>query len=190
MVGAVGEQPQHQPVLRRVVSELDRAQWLAQSRATTSPPIWPCRTAAVRHPADCDRPPYTDGRAGISDHNYVTKVFGDGTFNTDVGPNFRGMCSRYPVAFWANPVAPATPPAPAPAPAPKPIPRPCRHQHRRRFPPRRPAPNWVAGLPRRPTLPGPGLHPRRDGDTRHAWSSHRSRQSIRLPATVRRQREG
>ena len=61
---------------------------------------------------------YSADRAGIADHQYVTKVLGDGT-HTDVGPNFPVDYFRERVAFWAS-GAPATPPV---TPGPTPIPR-------------------------------------------------------------------
>lgn len=65
-----------------------RAEWLKQSRAVD--------VAAYLAVQDCKKygipftviaPPYTQGRAGITDHAYVTKVLRDGT-HSDVGPNF------------------------------------------------------------------------------------------------------
>jgi N-acetyl-anhydromuramyl-L-alanine amidase AmpD len=55
-------------------------------------------------------PPYRGGRAGISDHAYVTKVLGDGT-HTDVGPNFPWDIFAAAVNKYANPTS-----APQPAP--------------------------------------------------------------------------
>lgn len=63
-------------------------------------------------------PPYTSGRAGITDHNYVTQVLKDGT-HTDVGPSFPWDIFTQSVNRYAG-IKPA-PPAPTPAP-PKPTP--------------------------------------------------------------------
>lgn len=77
-----------------------REQWLQQSRAI--------EVAAYLAVQDCKKygiplaviaPPYSVGRAGISDHNYVTKVLRDGT-HTDVGPGFpwdvfKGFVDKY-----------------------------------------------------------------------------------------------
>jgi N-acetyl-anhydromuramyl-L-alanine amidase AmpD len=101
-----------------------RTQWLAQSRAIDVAAylaVQDCRKYGI--PLTVIAPPYTAGRAGISDHNYVTKVLGDGT-HTDVGPHFPWDVFAARVAFWANPAAPAPAPKPAPAPAPTPIPAP------------------------------------------------------------------
>ena len=55
---------------------LDAAAWLA---------VQDCKKYNI--PFAVIAPPYTNGRAGISDHAYVTKVLKDGT-HSDVGPNF------------------------------------------------------------------------------------------------------
>lgn len=57
-------------------------------------------------------PPYTAGKPGISDHMWVTKVFGWGT-HTDVGPNFPWDVFAASVAkYAATPSTPVvTPPA-------------------------------------------------------------------------------
>lgn len=52
-------------------------------------------------------PPYQNGRAGISDHNYVTQVLHDGT-HTDVGPNFPWDMFANAVAKHAGTTAPPT----------------------------------------------------------------------------------
>ena len=80
---------------------IDAAAWLA---------VQDCRKYGI--PTTVIAPPYTAGRAGISDHAYVTKVLKDGS-HSDVGPNF-------PWAYFASKVAeyagkPVTPPV-----APKP----------------------------------------------------------------------
>lgn len=80
---------------------LDAAAWLA---------VQDCKKYGI--PFTVIPPPYTTGRAGISDHNYVTKVLGIGT-HSDVGPNF-------PWAYFAKKVAeysgqkPVEPPKPEP----------------------------------------------------------------------------
>lgn len=102
------------PVMVCDVVDTDRASWsvlsannrsinlcFAGSRASWSRQQWLNNGAAIDTAAflavqDCRKynipikvlaPPYTNGRAGISDHNYVTQVLKDGT-HTDVGPNF------------------------------------------------------------------------------------------------------
>ena len=85
---------------------LDAAAWLA---------VQDCKKYGI--PTTVIAPPYTAGRAGISDHAYVTKVLRDGT-HSDVGPNFpwayfAGKVAEYsgtvkPVA--PTPVPPVTPP--------------------------------------------------------------------------------
>jgi len=57
-------------------------------------------------PVEVIAPPYTSGRAGITDHNYVTKVLGDGT-HTDVGPNFPWDVFAASVAKYSGGTAPA-----------------------------------------------------------------------------------
>jgi len=91
-----------------------REQWLQQSRAI--------EVAAYLAVQDCKKygipltviaPPYNAGRAGISDHNYVTKVLKDGT-HTDVGPNFPWDVFKGFVDKWSGVQAPpSTPPASA-----------------------------------------------------------------------------
>ena len=94
-----------------------RAQWLTQSRAIDVAAylaVQDCRKYGI--PLTVIAPPYTAGRAGITDHAYVTKVLGDGT-HTDVGPNFPWDVFAARIAYWANPT-PAPTPAPTPTPAP------------------------------------------------------------------------
>lgn len=59
-------------------------------------------------------PPYTAGRAGITDHAYVTKVLKDGT-HTDVGPNFPWDVFAASIAKYVG-TAPAPKPPTTPAP--------------------------------------------------------------------------
>lgn len=89
-----------------------RAQWLQQSRAID--------VAAYLAVQDCVKygipitviaPPYAAGRAGISDHAYVTKVLGDGT-HTDVGPNFPWDTFAASVAKYSGKTPAAQPPTP------------------------------------------------------------------------------
>lgn len=87
------------------------AQWMTNAKAID--------TAAFLAVADCRKygipltviaPPYTAGRAGVTDHAYVTRVLGKGT-HSDVGPNFPWGFFQERVAFWAaggNPVKPVT----------------------------------------------------------------------------------
>lgn len=53
-------------------------------------------------------PPYTNGKPGISDHQWVTKVFGWGT-HTDVGPNFPWDALTASVAKYLGAAVPETP---------------------------------------------------------------------------------
>lgn len=109
------------------VVDTDRASWsvlsandrsinlcFAGSRAAWSTDQWMQQAKAIDVAAylavqDCGKygipltviaPPYTAGRAGISDHNYVTQVLKDGT-HTDVGLNFPWTYFGQRVAFWA-----------------------------------------------------------------------------------------
>lgn len=82
---------------------IDAAAWLAMQD---------CRKYGI--PLTAIAPPYTAGRAGISDHNYVTTVLRDGS-HTDVGPNF-------PWTYFAGKVAEYASGKPTPAPAPPPQP--------------------------------------------------------------------
>ena len=80
---------------------IDAAAWLA---------VQDCKKYGI--PTTVIAPPYTAGRAGISDHAYVTKVLRDGN-HTDVGPNF-------PWGYFAGKVAEYAAGKPAPSPEPKP----------------------------------------------------------------------
>jgi N-acetyl-anhydromuramyl-L-alanine amidase AmpD len=78
---------------------LDAAAWLA---------VQDCKKYGI--PFAVIAPPYTTGRAGISDHAYVTKVLKDGT-HSDVGPNFpwlyfMGKVAEYSATKPAEPVEP------------------------------------------------------------------------------------
>jgi N-acetyl-anhydromuramyl-L-alanine amidase AmpD len=91
-----------------------RGQWLTQSRAIDVAAylcVNDCRKYGI--PLAVIAPPYTAGRAGITDHAYVTKVLGDGT-HTDVGPNFPWDHFTQRIQYWQNPT-------PKPPPAPKPV---------------------------------------------------------------------
>lgn len=80
-----------------------RDQWMKQSRAIDVAAylaVQDCRKYGI--PLTVIAPPYTAGRAGISDHAYVTKVLRDGT-HTDVGPGFPWDYFAGRVAHWANP---------------------------------------------------------------------------------------
>lgn len=97
-----------------------RDQWMRQSKAIDTAAylaVQDCRKYGI--PMTVIAPPYAAGRAGITDHAYVTRVLGDGT-HTDVGPNFPWDYFSQRVAYWANPTAttpkPPAPPAPPPAP--------------------------------------------------------------------------
>jgi N-acetyl-anhydromuramyl-L-alanine amidase AmpD len=92
-----------------------REQWMAQSKALDAA-AWLSVQDAKKYgvPLTVIAPPYTAGRAGISDHAYVTRVLRDGT-HSDVGPNF-------PWTYFAQKVAEYAGTAPAPAPGPPPTP--------------------------------------------------------------------
>jgi len=96
-----------------------RDQWMKQSRAIDVAAylaVQDCRKYKI--PLTVIRPPYGQGRAGITDHNYVGKVLGDGD-HSDVGPNFPWDYFTQRVQFWSNPIpAPAPPPPPKPGPVP------------------------------------------------------------------------
>lgn len=79
-----------------------RDQWMQQSKAID--------VAAYLAVQDADKygftplvvpPPYTAGKPGISDHRWVTQVFGWGT-HTDVGDNFPWDYFAERVKFWAS----------------------------------------------------------------------------------------
>ena len=70
-----------------------------------------CRKYSI--PVTVIAPPYITGRAGISDHNYVTKVLKDGT-HTDIGRGFPWDVFTAAVNKYAG-TAPVKPPAPATA---------------------------------------------------------------------------
>lgn len=78
---------------------IDAAAWLA---------VQDCKKYKI--PFTVIPPPYTAGRAGISDHAYVTKVLKDGT-HSDVGPNFPWSYFASKVAEYsgAKPVEPKPP---------------------------------------------------------------------------------
>lgn len=64
------------------------AEWMRNSKAIDVAAylaVQDCRKYGI--PLKVIAPPYTAGRAGISDHNYVTQVLRDGS-HTDVGKNF------------------------------------------------------------------------------------------------------
>jgi hypothetical protein len=73
---------------------LDAAAWLA---------VQDCRKYKI--PFTVIAPPYTTGRAGISDHAYVTKVLKDGN-HSDVGPNFPWTYFASKVAEYSGAVEP------------------------------------------------------------------------------------
>lgn len=90
-----------------------RAQWLDRGRAIDVAAfiaVQDCRKYGI--PPTIIAPPYTAARAGISDHNYVTKVLKDGT-HTDVGPNFPWDVFGAAVAKYAGQSAPPAPEQPA-----------------------------------------------------------------------------
>lgn len=103
-----------------------REQWMAQSKALDAAAwlaVQDCKKYGI--PTLVIAPPYTAGRAGISDHNYVTTVLRDGS-HSDVGPNFPWTYFSQKVAEYSTGTTPApvAPPAPAkPKPAAKQYPR-------------------------------------------------------------------
>jgi N-acetyl-anhydromuramyl-L-alanine amidase AmpD len=86
---------------------IDAAAWLA---------VQDCKKYGI--PFTVIAPPYNAGRAGISDHAYVTKVLKDGT-HSDCGPNFPWPYFASKVAEYAHGTPTPVPP-PAPPPPPKP----------------------------------------------------------------------
>lgn len=93
-----------------------REQWMAQSKAIDAAAylaVQDCRKYGI--PLTVIAPPYTAGRAGISDHAYITRILGDGT-HSDVGPNFPWTYFAQKVAEYSGTAKPPEPPAPPPAP--------------------------------------------------------------------------
>ena len=92
-----------------------RQQWLDNAvsiDAAAFLAVQDCRKYNI--PISVLAPPYTNGRAGISDHNYVTKVLKEGN-HTDVGPNFPWDMFANAVSKHAGTVVtPPTPPTPPP----------------------------------------------------------------------------
>lgn len=91
-----------------------RAEWMKQSKAIDVAAflaVQDCRKYGI--PTSVLPPPYTNGRAGISDHNYVTRVIGWGT-HTDVGLNFPWDYFAERVKHWTAPTDPKPePPKPS-----------------------------------------------------------------------------
>jgi len=90
-----------------------REQWMTQKRAIDVAAylaVQDCRKYSI--PLTVISPPYSQGRAGITDHAYVTKVLGDGT-HTDVGRNFPWDYFSERIQVWAGggpkPKPPVTP---------------------------------------------------------------------------------
>ena len=97
------------------------AQWMANSKAIDAA-AWLAVQDCTKYgfPTTVIAPPYTAGRAGISDHAYVTKVLKDGS-HSDVGPNFPWQYFAAKVAEYAGKPAPSPTPTPSPPPVkPKP----------------------------------------------------------------------
>ena len=106
----------------------NREQWLKQSKAIDVAAylaVQDCRKYGI--PLTVIAPPYNAGRAGISDHAYVTRVLKDGT-HTDVGPGFPWDVFAASVAKYSGkaqaPVAPPVVPPVPPVVAPPPVTRP------------------------------------------------------------------
>lgn len=91
-------------------------QWMRNSKAIDAAAWLAVQDARkYKFPTTVLAPPYTAGRAGISDHAYVTKVLKDGS-HSDVGPNFPWVYFASKVAEYAG-TKPVTPP-PAEIPTP------------------------------------------------------------------------
>ncbi len=98
-----------------------RDQWMRNSKAIDAAAwiaVADCKKYGI--PTTVIAPPYTAGRAGISDHAYVTKILRDGS-HSDVGPNFPWSYFAGKVAEYAS-GKPAVQPAP-PSAKPKELPR-------------------------------------------------------------------
>lgn len=100
-----------------------REQWMQQAGAIDAAAYLAVQDSKkYRFPLTVITPPtYSQGRAGISDHNYVTRIIGWGD-HTDVGPNFPWDYLAQRVEYWRaawDGKAPAPEPKP-PAPQPKP----------------------------------------------------------------------
>lgn len=93
-----------------------RDQWMRNSKAIDAAAwlaVQDCKKYGI--PTTVIAPPYTAGRAGISDHAYVSKVLRDGN-HSDVGPNFPWPYFAAKVAEYAG-AKPVTPPVAPPKPA-------------------------------------------------------------------------
>lgn len=92
-----------------------RDQWMRNSKAIDAA-AWlaaqDCKKYGI--PTTVIAPPYANGRAGISDHAYVTKVLRDGN-HSDVGPNFPWPYFAGKVAEYSGAVKPAPAPTKPPA---------------------------------------------------------------------------
>ena len=91
-----------------------RDQWMRNSKAIDAAAwlaVQDCKKYGI--PMKVISPPYSAGRAGISDHNYVTKVLRDGT-HSDVGPNFPWsyFTQKFNEYAGEKPAAPVTPAQP------------------------------------------------------------------------------
>ena len=95
-----------------------RADWLKQAKAIDVAAylaVQDCKKYGIPIQVIGTGGNYSGARAGIADHQYVTKVLNDGT-HTDVGPNFpvdvfKAAVDKYAVA---TPKAPAPPTKPVP----------------------------------------------------------------------------
>lgn len=77
-----------------------RDQWMAQANAIDAAAYLAVQDAAkYGFSTLVVPPPYSAGTPGISDHKWVTEVFGWGT-HTDVGPNFPWDHMKARVEFW------------------------------------------------------------------------------------------
>ncbi|SBS73763.1 hypothetical protein MHPYR_180043 [uncultured Mycobacterium sp.] len=91
-----------------------RDQWLQQARAIDVAAylaVQDCRKYGIPLTVIGTGGKYSAARAGIADHQYVTKVLGDGT-HTDVGPNFPVDVFSAAVTKYAQGDTGGTPPAP------------------------------------------------------------------------------
>lgn len=96
-----------------------RDQWMKQSKAIDAAAylaVQDCKKYGIPTTVIGTGGNYSNARAGIADHQYVTKVLGDGT-HTDVGGGFPVDYFTERVKFYASGAAPA------PAPGPKKFPK-------------------------------------------------------------------
>lgn len=99
-----------------------RADWLKQAKAIDVAAylaVQDCRKYGIPLAVIGTGGNYSSARAGVADHQYVTKVLGDGT-HTDVGGGFPVDYFTERFNYWAVGQPASAPPASSPAPAPTP----------------------------------------------------------------------